>query len=115
MPPFALSDEDAAKVAEEYARGVTRGEIAARFGVHPNTVTRVIRRSGIPQRKGRVRVLTGESERRVVDLYAAGLATAEIAAEHGISTQMVSRVAIAAGIPARRSRPGVQRRTPQGR
>lgn len=102
MPPFALSDEDAAKVAEEYARGVTRGEIAARYGVHPNTVTRTVRRLGVVQRRARASRLSDHAIMRVTELYVAGVPTTAIATEVGASSQLVSRVAIAAGANPRR-------------
>jgi transposase len=105
VPPLALTDDQVATIAAEFARGATRGALASRYGVHSNTITRALRRSGTPKRLGSPRVLDAEQELRLVQAYEAGIATPLIASMFGVSAQHVSRVAIAGG--AERRRPGL--------
>jgi transposase-like protein len=99
---LALTDDQAAEIAADFQLGATRVELAARYGVHPNTITRALRRSGAPSRPGPHRTLDATQERRVVEAYASGEPTQSIAATFGISAQHVSRIAIAHGMTPRR-------------
>jgi transposase-like protein len=111
VPPLALTDAQVAAIADEFARGATRGALALRYGVHANTITRALRRSGVPRRPGSRRALSAEQELEVVEAYAAGTATQSIASMFGVSAQHVSRIAFAHGVERRRSGlPGRRRR-----
>jgi transposase len=109
VPPLALTDDQVAAIAAEFARGASRASLASRYGVHPNTITRALRRSDAPKRLGSPRVLDTEQELRLVEAYTAGIATPSIASMFGVSAQHVSRVAIAHG--AERRRPGLPGRS----
>ena len=107
MPGRVLNDDDVAAIVAEFASGTTRVALAARFGVHPNTISRVQRRSGVASRLGLKRALGGDDELRLVDAYVSGIPTAEIAAGYGISAVHVSRVALKNGaLPRRPNLPG---------
>jgi transposase-like protein len=111
VPPLALTNDQVTAVADEFARGTNRGALASRYGVHPNTITRALRRAGVPSRRGSPRALSAEQELEVVEDYAGGIATQSIATRFGVSAQHVSRIAFAHGVERRRSGlPGRRRR-----
>ena len=102
MPQAALTEADVQVIVDEFERGATRVDLAARYRVHPNTITRALRRSGAASRLGPKRALDGTGERRLVEAYRRGVPTTEIASELGISAAHVSRVALTNGETARR-------------
>ncbi len=111
VPPSALTHDQIASIATEFGRGRTRAELASRYGVHPNTITRALRSSGMPLRPGIPRALDAAQERRLVEAYASGAPTRVIASTFGVSAQHVSRTAIANGAtPRRPNLPGRTRR-----
>jgi transposase len=107
----SLSPDDVAAVAAAFDQGFTRTELASTYGVHPNTISRLLRQSGTNHRVARKRVLDTDQERRVVEAYVAGESTRAIGARFGVTAQHVSRVAIRQGAaPRRPGLPGRRRR-----
>lgn len=110
MTPPKSTHDDVAAIVTAFNRGATLTDLATAYNVHPNTISRLLRRSGAERRGARKRVLDPEQERRVYDAYLAGETVTSIATRFAISPQHVSRVAIRQGAQPRR--PGQPGRRP---
>lgn len=107
MRESRFSPDDLRKMTADYERGASRRELAARYGVHPNTITSGLRRTGAETRAGPKRVLTADDEQLLLVAYESGESTAVIARAYGVTPQHVSRIALRLGaIPRRPGLPG---------
>lgn len=105
MSRSKLSAEDVAAITAAFDHGASRAELATTYGVHPNTISRLLQRSTATHRKARKRALDADEEYLVLAAYASDESVGTIAARFGVSPQLVSRTAIALG--ATRRRPGL--------
>lgn len=48
--PRALSERDEAEIAKAYAANETTKSLAARYGVHPDTIRNIAKRNGLTMR-----------------------------------------------------------------
>jgi len=111
VAPSRLTPHDIAAITAAFEQGRTRTELASHYGVHPNTITRLLRHSGTSHRNARKRALDPDQEQRLVEAYLAGESVSSIATRFDVTPQHVSRVAIHHG--AARRRPGLPGRKPR--
>lgn len=78
-----------------YQAGATVYELAAKFGIHRNTVGDHLRARGINTQPP---ALTAEETRGAADLYRSGQSLAKIATKYGISPHGVSNHLRTAGV-----------------
>jgi transposase-like protein len=111
MRPLALTEDQVTGIITAYKGGATRVDLAEIYGVHPNTITRALRKSADPLRRNRAHALTADQERQVVRSYLEGVSAQAIARRFQVSESYVSRVAIQGGALRRRPNlPGRRRR-----
>lgn len=76
------------RIAERYRGGASQKSIAAEFGIHRETVMRILRAGGVEKRKP---VLGDEHLAEVRRLYESGLSTPVIGRRYGVSQRTVHR------------------------
>jgi transposase len=87
-----------AELIAAYQGGAGVKELAARFGVHRETVSAIIRRSGVQRNQ---RGLTATQISQASCLYAGGWSLARLGDEYGVDGTTVWRALTAAGVPMR--------------
>lgn len=107
MPPRRLDEDQVRRIAAEFERGATRGEIAEAFGVHASTITRALKACGAESVRGARRKLSSSDQAEIVSDYGRGGSISELAERFGITRQYVSQIAISGGAaPRRPNQPG---------
>ncbi len=100
--PKALSDEMQKAIHMQYRRGVKAREIAAQYGIHPNTIYDVLERMGVERRHPRRSYLRDEEMREIRRLYEEeGLTYKAIAEKLQLSWPTVEKYGKRAGIVSR--------------
>lgn len=103
---------DTIALLDAYRAGATPPQLAARFGIMPTTVRRILDSSGIQRRddrrghSGGGNRIPAETRAQVVRLYAEGLSKPRVAARLGIGVQSVNRIMNEAGVTARQRQSG---------
>ena len=97
-------------MVEAYRSGARVGELAARFGVHPATVSRALEREGVRER---TRSLSDAAIRQAIDLYRRGEPLAAVGRQLGASDTTIWNVLRLAGVQLR-DRHGRERPAPTG-
>lgn len=95
-----LSREEAQSLVAQYVNGAAIHELAGRWGVHRDTVTKQLKRAGVPRR------LVGMPPGAVPEaaqLYREWWALVRLARRYGVSDTTVRRHLITAGVVMRRS------------
>ena len=98
-PQTRLSVPNRAALADAYASGTSVDELAQRFGVHRQTVLRIITQAGLEvPRRG----LAPEHVREAARLYESGLTLVEVGRKFDIGPDAVRRALSDAGVTIRR-------------
>jgi hypothetical protein len=90
------------ELVKAYQGGATLNELAERFLVHRDNVSRALQDQGVPRR---YRLIEGERLRDAISAYNAGKSLAAIATEQEVSVDTVRMALIKASVPMR-PRPG---------
>jgi len=88
----------AAQLVAEYQAGATCYQLAERHGIHRNTVTKHLRRTGI---RLRLDGLTAQQIEQGIVLYTSGHSLARIAQQFGVTANTVQARLKEAGVPMR--------------
>ena len=85
-----LSDDEIRQIAEKYSSGSSTYELAAEFGCHRSTISRVLKKSGIEvsHKASKREALT----KRVLDMYADYTKPVDIGKELGINVTTVRKI-----------------------
>lgn len=98
---MSMKQEEVDKAIKLYTEGNTAKQIGEFLGVHPETVTRQLRRSGVRVRKGPMSSLTADQIKVMCQLYSAGSSTEEIAVRFDLHNTSVGRYLREAGVAMR--------------
>jgi hypothetical protein len=93
-----LGASETAELVAAYREGAGVNVLAARFGVHRQTVNEILRREGVALRR---RGLSAEQIADAGRRYAAGWSLARLGEKFGVDGTTVWRALVAAGVPMR--------------
>jgi transposase len=95
-----LEAEAVSELIQRYQAGETVYQLSEEFDVHRQTVSAILKRSGVRLRRSRLR----ENEvNRAIELYARGLSLVQVAGQIGRTASTIRRVLRDQGVPTRDS------------
>ncbi|GLZ06788.1 helix-turn-helix domain containing protein [Actinomadura sp. NBRC 104412] len=97
-----LKEREAQQVVAAYRAGATVYELGRRFGIHRNTVSKILKRQGVRMRMGG---MSPEQIDEAVNLYQEGWSLARIGKHMGVDGQTVRSRLLERGVKLR-PRPG---------
>ncbi|WP_280410268.1 helix-turn-helix domain-containing protein [Nocardia brasiliensis] len=93
-----LSDPEKAELAQDYLRGMTVYQLAKKFSVQRQTVSKHLHRMGVPMRQ---QGLSEEQVNRAAELYAEGLTLKQVGARLGADAGTVRLALLRRGVKMR--------------
>jgi DNA-binding CsgD family transcriptional regulator len=100
QPQRRLKPSEVDTLVALYEAGASHRQLAARFGVHRETVLEHLKRRGVPGRPNR-RKLSDEQVQAAARLYESGLSLAQVGETFGVNAQTIRTHLSRAGVPIR--------------